>query len=177
MTQRLAAICLLLFWTLPVAAQTSSANDPGIDFFEKKIRPVLVEHCYPCHSVQAKKDRGKLLLDSKAGLLQGGESGPAVVPGKPNDSWLLKGVRYTEPDFKMPPKGKLPPEVIADLEQWIAMGAPDPRGGDVVKGTKYGPSVEEGRKFWAFQPPKKHAVPAVNNQSWPRGPIDPERPR
>jgi hypothetical protein len=170
MTRRIAAAGFLLLWTLPAAAQTPS--DPGIDFFEKKIRPILVEHCYECHSTAAKKDKGKLLVDSKAGLIKGGESGPAIVPGKPNESWLIKGVRYSDPEFQMPPKGKLPAEVIADLEKWIAMGAPDPRGGAAVQITKYGPSVEEGRKFWAFRPPKRHPVPAVKDKAWARGTID-----
>jgi hypothetical protein len=171
MTRRLAAVCLLLGWTVPAAAQAPS-GDAGLDFFEKKVRPVLVEHCYGCHSVEAKKDKGKLLVDSKPGLLKGGESGPAVVPGRPADSWLIKAVRYTDPELKMPPKGRLPDEAVADLEKWVAMGAPDPRGDDVAGGTRYGPSVAEGRKFWAFQPPRKHQPPAVKDASWPRGPVD-----
>src|SRR5205823_7612464 len=123
-------------------------------------------------SAASGKHKGKLLLDTRDGLLKGGDTGPAVVPGKPADSWLLKAIRYAEPDLHMPPKGKLPPEVIADFEKWIAMGAPDPRTGAVAKGAKYGPGVEEGRKFWAFQPIVKHPAPAVQDKAWPRGTID-----
>src|ERR1700693_5207831 len=111
------------------------AGDAGVEFFEKKIRPVLAEHCYSCHSTAAKKQRGGLLLDSAPALKKGGDTGPALVPGKTGESLLIKAVRYTEPDpdMHMPPKGKLPATVIADLEKWVAMGAPDPRTGDVVK--------------------------------------------
>ena len=106
-----------------VHAQTPDAN---FEFFEKKIRPVLVEHCYSCHST-AKKQKGGLALDSRTGVLKGGESGPAVVAGEPGESLLLKAMRYTDPELQMPPKGKLPAAVIADFEKWIARGAPDPR--------------------------------------------------
>src|SRR5579864_1010860 len=87
----------------------AKADDPvGIEFFERKIRPILVNHCYECHSHAAKKHKGKLYLDTIAGIRKGGESGPAVVPGKPDASWLLKAVRHQSDDLKMPPKGKLP---------------------------------------------------------------------
>src|SRR5262245_23451531 len=110
-----------------VAAGTARAADPGTDFFESKIRPVLVEHCYKCHSAQAKKQQGGLHLDTRDSLRKGGDSGPALVPGKPAESLMLKAVRYADADLKMPPTGKLPDAVIADLEKWITMGAPDPR--------------------------------------------------
>ena len=129
-------------------AEPRAADDPkGIAFFESKIRPVLVENCYECHSAAAiptKKLRGGLLLDSKDGLLKGGDSGPAIVPGKAKDSLLIKTLRHLG-DPKMPPKGKLAESVIADLETWINPGAPDPRTGAVVR--QKGLSLEEGRKF------------------------------
>src|SRR5947207_1684050 len=110
------------------------AQDAAIEFFEKKVRPFLLQHCYSCHSSQANKQRGGLLLDSRAGLLEGGDTGPAIVPGKPADSLLIKAVKHTSAKLKMPRDGKLAPEAIADLERWIAMGAPDPRiGKDVAK--------------------------------------------
>src|SRR5687767_3382447 len=99
----------------------------GAEFFEKRIRPVLVEHCYKCHSAGAEKLQGKLLLDSRETARKGGETGPAVVPGDPDASLLLKALRYE--DFEMPPSGKLPAEVIADFEHWIKLGAADPREG------------------------------------------------
>ncbi len=147
------------------------AGDGGIEFFEKKIRPVLVENCYPCHSVQAKRDKGKLLLDSREGLRKGGESGPALLPGKPNESRLIKAVRYTQEDLRMPPKGKLPAGAIADLEKWVAMGAPDPRTAQVAKNYKT-IDLEEGRKFWAFGPPRKTPPPAIKDLTWARTDID-----
>jgi hypothetical protein len=154
-----------------LAAGSALAQDQGVDFFERKIRPVLTEHCYSCHSTEAKKQRGGLLLDAKAGLLTGGDTGPALVPHKPGESLLLKALRYTDPDLRMPPKGKLPDSVVADFEKWVAMGAPDPRTGTSRKGGS-DVSVEEGRKFWAFQPPKLHAPPKVKNEAWVYNDID-----
>jgi hypothetical protein len=168
---RLAVVLVPLVAAVPLLGQAPD-DAKGIEFFEKKIRPVLQQHCYECHSVESGKNKGKLLLDTRDATRKGGETGPAVVPGKPDESWLIKAVRHSELDLHMPPKGKLPPEAIADLEKWVAMGAPDPRTGPVAKDTKYGPSVEEGRKFWAFQPVKKQSLPAVNNKDWPRGGID-----
>jgi hypothetical protein len=143
-------VILLLLLTSP-----RLAADDGVAFFEKKIRPVLVEHCYACHSAEAqakKKLRGGLLLDTSAGLLAGGDTGPAIVAGKPKDSLLLKSLRH-EGDLKMPPKGKLSPAVVADFEAWVARGAPDPRTGAVKK--QRGLTIEEGRAFWSYQPPKR----------------------
>src|SRR5439155_20518282 len=91
----------------------------GIEFFEKKIRPVLVQHCYQCHSADAKKLKGGLHLDTRDGIRKGGETAPAIVPGKPAESLLIQALRYGE--LKMPPKGKLPDAIIADCEKWIAM--------------------------------------------------------
>jgi cytochrome c553 len=162
-----AAIVLLLGAALPSAR----AADAGLDFFEKKVRPVLAEHCLKCHSVEGKKQRGGLALDSRAGLLKGGDSGPALVAGKPNDSLLVKAVRYSG-ELRMPPKGKLPETVIADLEQWVALGAPDPRDGSNPVIAKKGINIEEGRQFWAFQPPRRQALPAVKDAAWPRTDVD-----
>jgi Protein of unknown function (DUF1553)/Protein of unknown function (DUF1549)/Planctomycete cytochrome C len=144
--------------------ESHAADDPkGLAFFESKIRPVLVENCYECHSAAAianKKLRGGLLLDTREGLLKGGDTRPAIVPGKAKDSLVIK-VLHQIGDVKMPPKGKLTASVIADFETWINMGAPDPRTGAVVK--QKGLTLEEGRKFWAFQPVKKPSVPQVRN--------------
>ena len=99
----------------------------GLAFFEKKIRPVLVNNCYKCHSAKAKKLKAELYLDRKAGWVHGGENGPVVIPGKPAESRLLTAIRYKDNDLRMPPNKKLPKQVVADFEKWIAMGAPDPR--------------------------------------------------
>jgi hypothetical protein len=120
------------------------AADPGIDFFENKIRPVLVENCYKCHSANT-KTKGGLALDSRDSVLRGGDTGPAIVPGKPNESLLLNAIKY-DGEPKMPPDGKLPDAVIADIQKWIAMGAPDPRV------ARKQITIEEARKRWAYQP-------------------------
>src|SRR3954464_7889967 len=104
---------------LLAALVRSPARADDVEFFEKKVRPVLAEHCYSCHSAAAKKQHGGLLLDTRAGVLKGGDTGPAVVAGKPGESLLLTAVRYAHPDLKMPPKGKLPDAAIADLEEWV----------------------------------------------------------
>src|SRR5262245_59199156 len=145
------------------------ASDPGTAFFEQKVRPVLVQHCYECHSAASKKQRGGLLLDTKDGLRKGGDSGPAVVPGKPAESLLLKAVRHTSTELRMPPKGKLPDAVVADLEKWIALGAPDPRGHGVKPVAL---DFDAARRHWAYQPIRTPALPVVKNQDWPTSAID-----
>src|SRR5262245_13607174 len=116
-----------LFLLLALGAQAQETDRDGIEFFEKKIRPVLVERCYSCHSAEAKKVKGELYVDSREGLLKGGELGPAIVAGDPDKSLLIKAIRYTDEELKMPPKGRLTKEVVADFEAWVKRGAPDPR--------------------------------------------------
>lgn len=154
----IAGIALLLVVTSPIAVQ--AAEDEGIQFFEQKIRPVLVEHCYSCHSAaaqEAKKLQAALFLDSAAGIAAGGESGAVLVKGKSAESLLLKALQYD--GVEMPPPGKLPAEVVADFAKWIDMGAPDPRLGEVVIKPKREISIEEGKNWWAFQPLKEVALP------------------
>ncbi|HSQ58490.1 MAG TPA: DUF1549 domain-containing protein, partial [Gemmata sp.] len=145
-----------------------------INFFEKKIRPMLVDHCYKCHSAKAEKVKGDLLLDTRDGLRAGGTSGPCIVPGNPDRSLLIKALRHKDKDTAMPPKGKLPDAVIADFEAWVKMGAPDPRGDKAaqVATPKYIVDIEKGRSFWAFVPPRKPTVPAVKNAAWPKSDLD-----
>jgi hypothetical protein len=151
-------------------ALPARAADPGTDFFEAKVRPVLVEHCYKCHSAEAKKQQGGLHLDTRDALRAGGDNGPAVVPGKPDESRLVKAVRYTDPDLQMPPKGKLPDAAIADLEKWVALGAPDPRG---ASATSKAPGIEDGRTFWSFQRLRRPNPPELRTPySELRTPID-----
>ncbi len=146
---------LFVFSLLIAAVQTVQASDPkGLEFFEQKIRPVLVEQCQRCHSAEAdakNKLKGGLLLDSQAGIEKGGESGAIIDTKKPEASLLLQTLKY-EGDVKMPPKGKLPESVIKDFETWIAMGAPDPRTGTKIQTKQVGLSIEEGRKFWSYKP-------------------------
>ena len=143
--------------------------DDDFEFFESKIRPVLVQHCYECHSAEAATPKGGLLLDQRDATRGGGDSGPAVIPGKPGESHLLSALKYD--GFEMPPKGKLPDSVIADFERWIQMGAPDPRSGDVAK-KPTAIDYAKAADFWAFKMPVKHAPPQVLDSAWPRGDID-----
>ena len=141
----------------PVGASSGFADKPTPDqlaFFEKKIRPVLVEHCYKCHSPEAEKLKGEFSLDTREGIRKGGVGGASIVPGNPDKSPLILGLRHKNPDTAMPPKGKLPEAVIADFEAWVKMGAPDPREGKAVASNKYVVDIEKGRKFWAFVAPK-----------------------
>jgi len=141
------------------------------EFFENKIRPVFAEHCYSCHSEKAEKLKGGLRLDTRGGLLKGGNSGPVVVPGDPDASALIKAVRYTDPDLQMPPKDKkLSADQIAALEAWVKMGAPDPRSDT---GPKELIDVTEARaRHWAFQPVTKPALPVVKKTRWVQTPVD-----
>ena len=163
----LSVLCLVLT-AAPGWAQTPAAD---MEFFEKKIRPVLVEHCYQCHST-AKKQKAGLVVDSRAGMLKGGDSGPVLVGGKPGESLLIKAIRYSDPELQMPPKGKLPAAVIADFEKWVAMGAPDPRTENPGKTPTKEWDLAKARNFWSFQPPLKHPLPTLKNEGWARGPID-----
>ncbi len=142
-----------------------------LSFFEAKIRPVLIDNCYKCHSASSDKIKANFVLDTREGIRKGGDLGVAVVPGNLEESLLIQAVRYKDDDLKMPPKTKLPDEVIADLERWVAMGAPDPRDGKAPVVAK-GIDIEEGRKFWAFQPPRKSSPPEVKDETWPRADID-----
>ena len=159
--------------TLPLRAAEPTAEQ--LAFFENKIRPVLVQKCYSCHSAEA-KEKGKLksglYVDSREGLLYGGETGPALLPGKPADSLLIKALRHITEDLAMPPKEKLPDAVIADFEKWITQGAPDPRTGPRPAAAKHEINLETGRQWWSFKPLQPVAIPVVKNTAAVRNPID-----
>jgi hypothetical protein len=145
----------------------------GLEFFEKKIRPILADRCYKCHS--GDKVKAELLLDSREGMLKGGESGPAVVPGEPEKSLLIHAIRHGDDDLDMPPKQAdwLSVEQIRDFENWVKMGAPDPRSaGASLPPPKPAINFVEGRKFWSYHPLSDPAAPAVREKSWPRNAID-----
>jgi cytochrome c553 len=149
--------------------------DPAqVEFFEKKVRPVLANTCYKCHSAESEKLKGGLLVDSRDSLLKGGDSGPAIVPGNPDKSLLIKAVRYTDKDLQMPPKDqKLPEEQIADLVAWVKMGAPDPREPKVAGKPGLHVDMEKAKKHWAFQPVANPPVPKVSDSKhWVQSPID-----
>ena len=128
--------------------------------------------CGKCHASTAEKLRGGLRLDSREGLRLGGDTGPAIVPGNPDESLLIQAIRYRDDDLRMPPKAKLPDAVVADFEAWVKMGAPDPRTGPAGVAARPSIDLAKGREFWSFRPPKKSAPPAVKRADWPRGDID-----
>lgn len=146
-----------------------------LNFFEKKIRPVLVEHCYKCHSSDSEKIKGGLTLDTKQGSLLGGESGhPGITPGSLAESSIYEAMTWANEEMQMPPKNKLPAEVLALFKQWIEMGAPDPREQKVANtsGGKREINMEDGRKHWSLIKPVKPSAPSVKTQGWAKTEID-----
>jgi hypothetical protein len=147
------------------------------EFFESKVRPVLARHCYKCHSAESTKIKGELLLDTRDGVLQGGKSGPAIIPGDPEKSLLIRAIRYEDPDLQMPPKGeKLGDQDIASLVSWVKMGAPDPRSGAslVQSKTKAKTTKPSAADHWAFRPVSRPPVPnvAAAGTATARPPVD-----
>ena len=157
-TSPLASVLRILAWYSSIAgvmaAHSAFAADEstGIKYFEEKVRPLLIARCYECHSADAKELGGGLLLDAKAGWQQGGDNGPAIVPGKPKASLLLRAISYADESLQMPPKGKLAQSEIDILTKWIEQGAPDPRDGQATRPAPQTIDIAEGRKYWAFQP-------------------------
>lgn len=155
----LAGICL------PALAEDDAK---GIAFFESKIRPILVERCYSCHSTGAEKIEGDYLLETRDGIRKGGFSKQdAVIPGDGDGSQLIEAIRYANEELQMPPKGRLPDSVIEDFEKWIAIGAPDPRDG-----ISRLPRELTAENHWAWKRPQRMAMPEVENTDWPRDAID-----
>jgi hypothetical protein len=168
--------CPIAFaWICLGMASVAHAAEPdaaGIEFFEKEVRPLLVEKCQECHGARP-KIKGGLNLMSRAALLKGGDSGPAVVAGKPEESLLIKALQYVDPP-RMPPKAKLQDREIAIFTRWVKMGAPWPATTD-VKPIAAGKAFEitpEQRSFWAFQPMSKPTPPQVKDTAWPRSELD-----
>ena len=156
-----------------VRADEAAFSPEQLEFFEKQVRPLLVEHCQKCHG--AEKQKGQLRLDSREALLKGGDTGPALVPGKPDESEIIKALRYDPDGYQMPPDGKLPPETVAVFVKWVELGAPWPAeaGG---KPDKLAPaSAEEFARRaerWSFQPLQRVTPPVVRDTNWARTPID-----
>lgn len=171
-----------------LAAPQSADDVKNLELYEKKIRPIFIEHCYECHGPNAKKLEAGLRLDSPEGWLRGGESGPAIVPGKPNESRLIRAIHYVDHDLEMPPTGKLPPEQIAAMEEWVLGGAHAPDRSNHSAESK--PTVvnagsrpaephdsnarilDRAKGHWAFQPYTKPAPPGVHNKNWIRNDLD-----
>ena len=167
-----------IFHTLAVliAAMGNLAADEGNDFFEKKIRPVLVKHCYKCHSAESEKNgklKGKLRLDLREGIRGHGESGLiSVAPGKPDKSNLYRAISYLDSELLMPPKSRLAKSVVDDFKHWINMGAPDPRDGKLTKANTKSIDFNKARNFWSFKKQKNPDLPIVKDTSWPREDLD-----
>lgn len=157
------ALGLALGGSALLVAAPPERDDEGVEFFEKKIRPLLAANCYACHSQQSEKPQAGLRLDTTEGLLKGGNSGPAILPGDPEKSRLIRAVRYIDSSLRMPPASQLPAAQVAVLEAWVKMGAPVPR--------QERPSTL-ATSHWAFQPVKSPPIPAVKSKLWVQSPVD-----
>ena len=166
LSKKARAIATLLVLGVCAPAAVAEIDAAGLEFFENRIRPVLVEHCYKCHSAEAKSVKGALKLDTREDLLKGGTDGAVIVPGEPDRSSLIAAVRYEDKDLQMPPAKnggkKLPDAVIADLERWVKMGAPYPET----------PAGKRVVRPWSFDPIRDPAPPAVKDAAWPKTSID-----
>lgn len=173
---RFVSTCLLVCTASVVFAEESKVQKftpDELKFFETKIRPVLIRECYGCHSNKSGNVRGGLRMDTKQMLLIGGGSGPAVVPGKPDESYLYTAMKHE--DFVMPPKRKLSDKIIADFKKWIEMGAPDPRVSSLgtIKSTITKEDIRQAKEtFWAYQQPVLNKPQKVEHSKWPRTQID-----
>jgi hypothetical protein len=168
MLLRSGVVGLAMMWAAAVQAEDKPAPSPdGVAFFESKVRPLLVKHCYECHSAESKKLRGALRLDTMADTLKGGANGVVLVPGDPAKSRLIQAVRHADESLQMPPKSKLAAHEIADLEAWVKMGAPDPRTATAAKANRANES-----NLWSLKPVREQKLPAVKDPSWPLSPID-----
>jgi hypothetical protein len=137
------------------AQQASGGEDPaGIEFFEKSIRPVLAERCFSCHGARVAKPKGSLVVEGRDAMLRGGNSGPAIVPGDPESSPLIQAIRYADDSLRMPPKGRLTPEVVAAFETWVKRGAPAPSAN-----AHDADAARSRGDHWAFRPPREPAIP------------------
>lgn len=161
---------LAAWLTLSLGGMVFGEDAKGVEFFEKKIRPLFLEHCSKCHSSQDNKVKGGLSLDTRESTLKGGDTKAAIVPGKPEESLLIQTLGYNG-DIKMPPKGKLSDQAIADLTQWVKMGAPDPRTGNSANtAKKNSPGTQSD--WWSFQPVKAPRIPTPGNAAYSENPVD-----
>src|SRR5438445_911094 len=166
----LAALPLAVLFALSAGAAGGEPTPQQIEFFEKRVRPLFVNHCSECHGEG--RSKGGLRLTSGETVRRGGDSGPAIVPGKPDESLLIEAVAHRG-EIKMPPKEKLADDEIADLRRWIEIGAPWPADEpDAKPQTAPFTITREQRAFWSFQPVREVAVPQVIDKTWPAGTID-----
>src|SRR6516162_9075610 len=168
----LVSLLIVGVFFVPAHAEEAPMQRKAADFFEKSVRPVLAENCFACHS--DRKQKAGLRLDSRQALLTGGETGPAIVPGHPEQSLLLKAIHYKD-ELKMPPKGQLRAEQIAALTTWIKQGAPWPETTQEVRPVLQGSTFRitpKDRAFWSFQPVAVPPVPGQHDSAWAKTPID-----
>jgi hypothetical protein len=171
---RIFFVLLPLLFALASARGEDAAADS--DFFERRIRPVLIEHCYECHSEKAGEQQGGLLLDRQSGWLDGGDTKKAIIPGEPEASLLVAAIRYDNDDLQMPPDGRLDDDLITLLEQWVARGAPGPA--DDLGETEFSTLGDQdylfgkARDHWAFRPVTQFEPPVASNPIWNDHPID-----
>ncbi|MDB5336629.1 MAG: Planctomycete cytochrome [Planctomycetaceae bacterium] len=165
---RQAALCAILL----ACSGSAACADDGLEFFEKKIRPVLVERCYKCHSSESAKPKGGLRLDRRTSVFEGGDSGPALQPGKADESLLMQAIAWSGSVSEMPPDSKLPERVIADFREWITRGAAFPADSGPVIEKPRPVDIEQGRGFWSFQPVQVRLPGTVSDPTWPRRKLD-----
>jgi hypothetical protein len=158
------------------ARMATASDDPGLarfEFFERRVRPLLADRCYECHSASAAEPKGGLRLDTRSGMVKGGSRGPAIVPGDADQSLIVNAIRYQSEDLQMPPKAMLTADEIDAIVAWINSGAPDPRTDATATSGPNSMNRElDERQRWVFQPPAEPSVPAVKNHEWPRGDVD-----
>ena len=171
-----ASVLLALVFFLGSTPRAGLADEPdsraAVDFFEKSVRPVLSESCQKCHG--PRKQSSELRLDSREAILKGGSSGPAIVPGKPDESLLVQAVAHSHDELKMPPKGKLPAPAVAALRRWVEMGAPwgDSSTSATAAAAAVKTATDSGAGHWAFAALRPVALPTVKNRAWVRSPVD-----
>src|SRR5688572_12450426 len=174
------AVLIAALSTTPLVAAPATAPSAAsltkeqLAFFETKVRPLLAANCYECHSVEEKKSKGGLTLDTRAGWQKGGEHGAVIVPGDPAKSKLLMAVRYQDPDLQMPPEGELSAAQVTVLEQWVKMGAPDPRAAPAGSESTLTGLNDTAKAHWAFKPVTHPAVPQPQSKdpTWVKTPVD-----
>jgi hypothetical protein len=152
----------------------SSPTPEQLAFFESRVRPVLIDHCYSCHSQDSDEPGGNLLLDSRPAIVKGGYTEPPILPGDPDNSLLMRAISHRDPDLRMPPDSRLSEDQIADLAEWIRMKAPDPRSENTVAAARVKAEIdwEKVRNFWSLLPVAKPQLPAVKNADWASNEID-----
>ena len=159
---------------LPAQDSADDRERRGLELFERRVRPALIDNCYECHSAGSKKVKGEFLVDSRDALLKGGSSGPSLVPGEPDKSLLILAIRWAAEDVKMPPKKPMPVEDVRAVEEWVRLGAPHPKAlaADAVPVPRKPLDLQKARAFWSFRPVVDPQPPAVRNEAWPATGID-----